>query len=107
MIKALTQLVSQFEAKQENSDSSTADSKFKEGHEETEKPLSVEAFTLRFKEATYELFRQDWDRRRTFAAAVQDAVLKELEKVNVRLPVVSEKVLDPLSDKPLFIPPLP
>lgn len=105
LIKALTQLVSQFEAKQENSDSSTADSKFKEGHEETEKPLSVEAFTLRFKEATYELFRQDWDRRRTFAAAVQDAVLKELEKVNVRLPVVSEKVLDPLSDKPSFIPP--
>ncbi|EFO64553.1 E3 ubiquitin ligase for Rad6p required for the ubiquitination of histone H2B [Giardia lamblia P15] len=104
LIKALTQLVSQFEAKQENSDSSTVDSKSKEGHEETEKPLNVEAFTLRFKEATYKLFRQDWDRRRAFAAAVQDAVLKELEKVKVKLPTVSEQVLDSVSNKPLFIP---
>lgn len=104
LVDALTQLVTQFSTKQENSDSSTAESKSKEDHEDTEKPLSVEAFTLRFKEATYELFRQDWDRRRAFAATVQEAVIKEIEKAKFRLPVVTDTVMISTTTTPSFAP---
>ncbi|EET00367.1 E3 ubiquitin ligase for Rad6p required for the ubiquitination of histone H2B [Giardia duodenalis ATCC 50581] len=104
LIETLTRLVSQFEAKQENSDSSTNELKSKDGHEGSEKPLNVEAFTLRFKEATYELFRQDWDRRKVFAAAVQNAVIKEIEKGAMNAPAVSGKIEDSITDKPSFTP---
>lgn len=104
LMETLTQLVSQFATKQENSDSSTAESKSKEDHEDTERPLSVEAFTLRFKKATYELFRQDWDRRRAFAATLQDAVIKEIEKAKARLPVVPDTATNPTTNKPSFAP---